>query len=181
MRTVTAALFASVDGVVESPNLFQFDHFDDDMGPLMDQALAGVDEVVMGRVTYDEWSNYWPQAPAGDFGDFINPITKYVASRTLTGALSWANAELVSGELDEFVRDLKAREGGSIAVVGSISIVRQLFLNGLIDTLTLMVHPVIAGAGRHLFAPEDATTRLRLVDHTMTTSGNAVLTYTLRP
>jgi dihydrofolate reductase len=92
MRTVTAALFASVDGVVESPNLFQFDHFDDDMGPLMDQALAGVDEVVMGRVTYDEWSNYWPQAPAGDFGDFINPITKYVASRTLTGALSWATS-----------------------------------------------------------------------------------------
>ena len=82
-------------------------------------------------------------------------------SRTLTGALSWANAQLVSGELDDFVRDLKAREGGSIAVVGSISIVRQLFLNGLIDTLTLMVHPVIAGAGRHLFAPEDATTRPR--------------------
>ena len=42
MRPVTAALFSSVDGVVEAPNLFQFDHFDADMGPLMGLSLIHI-------------------------------------------------------------------------------------------------------------------------------------------
>ncbi len=181
MRPVTAALFSSVDGVGEAPNLFQFDHFDADMGPLMGQALSGADAVVMGRQTYDEWSQYWPTSPGDPFGDFINPIRKYVASSTLTDPLAWNNATVIPGDAVDFVRELKQTDGGGILVTGSISLVRQLFLAGVLDRLTLMVHPVIAGAGlRHLFDANDDTTRLALVDHTITESGNAVLTYALR-
>jgi len=43
-----------------------------------------------------------------------------------------------------------------------------------------MVHPVIAGAGRHLFEPGDPLTRLELRDSSITSAGNAVLTYALR-
>ena len=37
MRKVVSGLFISVDGVVEAPNLWQFDVFDEDMGAAMSQ------------------------------------------------------------------------------------------------------------------------------------------------
>jgi len=95
MRTLTAGLFASIDGVVESPNLFQFDSFDPELGALMGAMIDEVDTAVLGRAGYEEWSQYWPSAPADDpFGAFINPIEKFVASTTLTGDLGW-NATLI--------------------------------------------------------------------------------------
>jgi len=66
-------------------------------------------------------------------------------------------------------------------VRGSITLVRALLFAGLLDTLTLLIHPVVAGAGRHLFQPGDPATRLTLQDARHTTNGNAILDYGLRP
>lgn len=57
---------------------------------------------------------------------------------------------------------------------------RQLLFAGLLDRLTLMVHPVVAGAGRHLFEPSDPVTRLELVRSVQTSSGNVLSTYAPR-
>ena len=182
MRKVTAGLFHSIDGVVESPNLWQGDAFDDDLGALLGEVLAATDAVVMGRKGYEEWAGYWPTATMdADFGAFINAVPKFVASRTLKAPLSWQNSAVIEGELEAFVRDLKGRPGKNIAVMASISVVRQLFLAGILDELTLITHPVIAGSGlRHLFEPGEATTRLTLVGSTRTTRGNLVATYARR-
>jgi len=59
MRKVTAHLFSSADGVVESPNLFQFDRFGPEGGEAMGKALAPVTDVILGRTIYDEWSGYF--------------------------------------------------------------------------------------------------------------------------
>jgi dihydrofolate reductase len=179
MRQVTAHLFHSLDGVVSSPNLWQFDAFDDDLGQLMMSTLATTDAVILGRTTYEEWAGYWPDAQ-DPFAQFINPVPKHVASTTLKGPLEWSNSTLIEGDLLDFVRALKETDGQDIAVNGSISVVRQLFLGGLMDRLTLTTHPVVAGAGKHLFKPTDDTTRLALVDHQITSKGNAVLTYALK-
>lgn len=134
-----------------------------------------------GRVGYQEWAGYWPGAGANDpFGGFINPVRKYVASRTLSGDLEWQNARLMDAGLEGFVAALKEGDGGEISVCGSISIVRQLLFAGLLDSLTLMVHPVIAGSGRQLFEPADPVTRLTLQDSSHTSKGNAILRYGLR-
>ena len=62
-----------------------------------------------------------------------------------------------------------------------MSLVRHLFLAGLLDELTLIVHPVIAGnGGRHLFEADGPTTRLELKSSERTSKGNMVLTYGLR-
>ena len=104
MRMLTAGLFASVDGVVESPNLFQFDSFDAELGALMGGMIDEVDTAVLGRAGFEEWSQYWPAAPADDpFAAFINPIEKFVASTTLSGGLGW-NATLIEGDAVEFLR-----------------------------------------------------------------------------
>jgi len=183
MRKVTAGLFHSLDGVVEAPDQWQFDQFDEDLGAMLGAVLAQTDAVIIGRKGYEEWAGYWPKA-AGDagFADFINAVPKHVASRTLSpDQLDWQNSHLIAGELEAFVRELKTRDGKNIAVMASISMVRQLFLAGLLDELTLITHPVIAGAGkRHLFAPDDPTTRLELVESTRTTSGNVVSVYRLK-
>jgi dihydrofolate reductase len=109
-------------------------------------------------------------------GAFINPVRKHVASRTLTGPLGWHNATIIEGDLLDFVRRLKEGDGGDISVNG-ISVVRQLLDGGLLDTLTLTVHPVFAGKGRTLMEDRAEPFRLELVDSQVTSVGNAMLTY----
>ena len=182
MRKVTAGLFYSIDGVAEAPNTFQFDSFDPELGALLGRTMADVDTVMMGRTGYQEWSGYWPTAAHDqDFGAFINNVPKFVASRTLKPAdVTWTNAQLIEDELERFVGDLKNRDGGTIAAMAGMSIVRQLLLAGLMDELTLLVHPVIAGTGRHLFTEDTPRTRLNLIRSQQTSKGNMVLTYARR-
>jgi dihydrofolate reductase len=182
MRKLTAGLFHSVDGAVEAPDQWQFDQFDDELGTMLGEVIGRVDTVILGRKGYEDWSGYWPNAEADrGFAEFINAVPKFVASRRLKGPLMWRNATLIEGDLERFVRDLKDRDGKDIAVMGGISLVRQLFLQGLLDELTLITHPVIAGAGyRHLFEAGDPTTRLELREVTRTSKGNVVSTYGLR-
>ncbi|MBU1304254.1 MAG: dihydrofolate reductase family protein [Alphaproteobacteria bacterium] len=182
MRKVIAGLFHSIDGVVEAPYKFQFDRFDDELGELLTAIQIETDLVLMGRVGWSEWAGYWPKATSDlDFADFINGVPKHVASSTLTQAdLGWSNSHLIEGELVEHVRALKAAPGGTIAAMGGISLVRQLLFAGLMDELTLITHPVVAGEGRHLFEPDDPTTRLDLVRTLQTSKGNVVSTYAPR-
>lgn len=180
MRIVNAGLFHSIDGVVESPDQWQFDSFDDEIGAALTSVMAKTDAVLMGRVGYEQWASYWPTA-RDPFASFINPVRKYVASRTLSGDLEWENSSLIDGDLFAFVRQLKQTDGGDISVCGSISVVRQLFLAGLLDELTLITHPVIAGGGRQpLFEPDGPTARLDLKDAVITSKGNVMATYGLR-
>jgi dihydrofolate reductase len=181
MRKVTAGLFHSLDGAVESPDQWQFDRFDDELGALLGSIMPRIDAVIMGRKGFAEWAGYWPNAEQDqDFGAFINNVQKYVATRSLTTLPAWQNASIIEGDLDTFVRDLKAKDGGEIAVMASISVVRHLFLAGLLDELTLITHPVLAGAQyRRLFEPGTPTTRLEMVKAETTSKGNIVSTYRL--
>jgi len=183
MRKITAGFFHSIDGVVEAPNLWQFDAFDDELGALLTEVMPKVDTVLMGRVGYQEWAGYWPTASAdGDFADFINATPKFVASRTLKqDQLTWQNSTLIQGDVVEFARQLKARDGGEIAVMGGISLARQLFFAGLLEELTLITHPVVAGKGKRLFEANDPVTRLELKKSTTTSKGNVISTYGLKP
>jgi dihydrofolate reductase len=180
MRNVTAGLFSSIDGVVEAPGTFQFDSFDDELGQMLGEVIGSTTSVILGRVSYEEWAGYWPTANDGGFELFINPVEKFVATRTLSEPLSWQNSTVIKGDLESFVRELKAGEGGDIAVMGSLSVTRQLIQAGLIDRISFIVHPVLAGKGRHLFEPTDTPTRMELIETTRTSKGNVVNTYAPR-
>ena len=102
MRKVTAGLFHSVDGVVSDPYRFQFDSFDNELGAGLTTMMETVDTVVLGRVSYQEWAAYWPNASVDeDFAAFINPVEKFVASRTLAEPLEWHNSRLMDAPLEE--------------------------------------------------------------------------------
>ena len=179
-RKLVANLFYSVDGVASDPHLFQFDSFDASLGQLMTEALGEITDNVLGRVSYQEWAGYWPEAtegPDAGFANFINGTPNHVASRTLTQEeLTWENSQLISGDMLDYLRDLKEQPGGTIAVQGSLSVVRQCVEAGLMDELTLIIHPVIAGNGRRLFEGTE-TQRLTLLRSQSTENGNIIATY----
>ena len=178
-RKVTAHLFSSANGVVESPNLWQFDAFGPEEGQLMGEVIGSVTDVVIGRRLWQEWSEFWPGID-DPFGQFINPVRKHVVTSTQSGDLPW-NSAVVDGNPVNYVRSLRERDGGDISVTGGIDTVRSLFLAGVIDELMLTVHPVVTNKGRRLFDESVPTTRLSLVRAKQTSVGNAVLTYARHP
>ncbi len=180
MRRVVSGLFISLDGVVESPDQWQFD-FDEEMGAELSRSLESADAVLLGRVTYTEWAGYWPSVTGGEdagFADWINSSPKYVASTTLEHVDEWPNSTLLTGDLADAVKQLKAGEGKDISVAGSPSLVRSLLEHDLLDELVLLIHPVIAGGGRKkLFADDAALKKLELVSARPTPSGVIIATY----
>jgi dihydrofolate reductase len=182
MRKIVAGLFISLDGVVESPHLWQFDHFDAGMADAMNAFTDATDTILLGRVTYQEWSGYWPsdQVPKedADFAEYINKAPKYVVSNTLT-QVAWGeekNIKLLNEPLDEALLTLKKQPGRDISVAGSPTLVQRLLRADLLDALTLMIHPVLAGKGKRLFGDGDIK-RLQLTSSKATPSGVLLTTY----
>jgi dihydrofolate reductase len=174
MRKVVAYMLVSVDGVAEAPDEFLFD-FDERMEANLGEVIGTQDTVLLGRRMYDEWSNHWPTSDDQPFADFINTVPKRVATSTpLT--TEWANAEPIEGPVDDFVRALKAGDGGDIGVHGSISLTRSLLASGLVDELRLLVAPRVAGSGRRLFDGGGAYS-LELVQSVGTPSGSLLVHY----
>jgi len=177
-RKVTAHLFSSANGVVENPNLWQFDAFGPEEGQLMGEVIGSVTDVVIGRKLWQEWSEFWPGAD-DPFGQFINPVRKHVVTSTLSGDLPW-NSTVINGNPVDYVQHLREQDGGNISVTGGIETVRSLFLADVVDELILTMHPVVTNEGRRLFDESVPTTRLSLVQAKQTSAGNAILTYARR-
>jgi len=177
-RKVTAHLFSTLNGVVESPNLWQFDAFGPEEGQLMGEVIGQVTDVIIGRKLWQDWSDYWPSAD-DPFGQFINPVRKHVVTSTLVGELPW-NSTVIDGDPVAYVTNLRELDGGNISVAGGIETIRSLFLAGAIDQLILTTHPVVTNDGRRLFDESAPMTRLSLLGAKQTSAGNAILTYTLR-
>jgi dihydrofolate reductase len=177
MRRVTAHLFSSVNGVVEDPHLFQGDAFGPEEGAAMTEILSTITDVVIGSRLWRDWSQYWPGAE-DPFAAFINPVPKHVISSTLPAELGW-NSTLIEGDPLDYVRTLRAGDGGDISVVGGIQTVRSLFLAGLIDRLMLTIHPVATNVGRRLFDDSVPLTRLHQLTGQLTPQGNVLVTYEL--
>jgi dihydrofolate reductase len=177
MRKVTAGLFSSIDGVVEAPDQWQHG-FDEEMGAALSRMLEEQDAVLLGRVTFTEWAGYWPTSTDEPFASWINSAQKYVASTTLDSVESWANCSLIAGSVAEFVADLKQQDGGTIGTAGSPTLVRSLIEQGLVDELTLMISPVVAGSGRARLFPVDGPHRsFELVEAQPTSTGAIIATY----
>jgi dihydrofolate reductase len=90
----------------------------------------------------------------------------------------WSNSTLIKGSLADFLAELRQQDGGTIGVAGSIGLVRSLIEQGLLDELTLMISPVVAGGGlRRLFADDAALTKFDLIEAQPTSSGALIATY----
>ena len=179
MRKVIAGLFISLDGVVESPEKWQFDHFDADMMAGMATQTGSEDTVLLGRVTYQEWAPYWPTSDDQLYGAHINSTPKYVVSTTLKEVEwgKWDKPTLINGNPANELAKLKKQPGKNIGVAGSPTLVRSLLKDDLLDELTLMIHPVVVGSGKRLFQDGGELKRYKLAYSKPTTTGVLILTY----
>ncbi len=179
MRKVSSWLFMSLDGVVEAPGEWQFDVMDDDMITAITSQTDAEAAMLLGRVTYQEWLPYWPTSTDEPYASHINNIPKYVVSTTLDKVEwgKWEKPTLIKDNLAKEINKLKQKSGKNIGVGGSPTLVRSLLRDNLLDELTLMVHPVVVGKGKHLFTEESELKRLQLVDSKVTGTGVVILTY----
>jgi dihydrofolate reductase len=162
MRKLVAAEFLSLDGVMESPDQWHFPYFNDEMGQAVGEGFETSDALLMGRVLYEEWAAYWPEHADEPFGDVMNSMKKYVVSSSLQSA-EWQNTEVINGDVAGKLADIKAQDGGDIAMSGSATTVRWLLREGLLDELNLLVHPLVVGEGMaRLFPPDEPTVALEL-------------------
>jgi dihydrofolate reductase len=157
-------------------------YFDEETAALVGQVYQRADAFLFGRRTYEVFAGSWGTGSWGaNQGD--NPISaalntrpKYVASTTLTDP-PWADTAVLSVDLAAAVGDLKAKPGGELQVVGSLSLVRLLLDNDLVDEITLFTYPVVVGQGARLFPDAGQDTALKLVESRTTTSGVTMQVY----
>jgi dihydrofolate reductase len=148
--------FMTLDGVIDAPEW----SFDYGFLPEMEVALGAVTDrsrgILLGRRTYEMFEPAWSTRTVEDDpgAPFFNDTTKYVVSATLTAA-TWRNSEIIGPYDPDGIRRLKDEVDGDIFVSGSVTLVRALLADGLVDELHLFVYPLTRGSGPRLF-PEGA-------------------------
>ncbi|MGH2714681.1 MAG: dihydrofolate reductase family protein [Thermoleophilaceae bacterium] len=156
MRKITAGLFIALDGVVEAPDQWHFPYFNGEMGAAVDATLGAADTILFGRKTYDSFAGAWPEREAAggedaQFAKALGDARKIVVSNQQL-EFTWRNSEQLQGDLIEAVTALKNEPGdATIGMSGSVSVVRQLLVAGLLDELHLLVHPIAVRKGMRLF------------------------------
>ena len=149
----------TVDGVMDQLEGW-FDPEDESAQHGLEQ-LRAADAVVLGRETYEFLSEFWPPEE-GPYAELINPIPKYVASRTLREPLTW-NARLLGADAAEAVAALKAEVPGQLISYGCGELANDLARRGLVDEVRFWLHPVVWGDGARAFHAGELPVRMRLI------------------
>jgi dihydrofolate reductase len=144
------------------------------------QRLSASSGYLLGRRTYQDVLGHW-NTQDSPFRDALNNAPKYVASNTLTEPLRWPNSTLLAGDVPAAVAELKRAPGEDLHAMGSGALIRSLAPLGLIDEYLLCIHPLVLGAGHHLFADGFAPASFDLVGATPSTTGVIIATYRSRP
>ena len=178
MRQLIAAVYMSLDGVVEEPS-WTMPYWSNECRRFKRDELFASDALLLGRVTYQGFAEAWPSAKDEDgFAERINALPKFVASTTLREA-DW-NAKIIEADVAQEVARLKAQDGGNLLIYGSGDLLASLLPLDLIDELRLIICPVVVGQGKRLFA-EGTQTKLKLLDTQTFEHGVIMLTYRLAP
>jgi dihydrofolate reductase len=192
MSKVVAFENVTLDGVMQAPAYADedrrggFEHggwatpyADEAAARAASSGMAETGGVLLGRVTYEDFASVWPNQPDNPFGAFLNATRKYVASKSLSEPLAWANSTLLAGDAVEAVGRLRAAPGQNLLILGSGQLFRSLLEANLVDEVTLQVHPLVLGSGLRLFDGDGTLTRFELANTTTTSTGVVVATYRL--
>ena len=186
MRKIAITEFISVDGVIEDPGGaedfahggWSFNYSDPDGMKFKLDEVAEFDAMLLGRVTYEGFAEAWPDRTDDvGFADKMNSMTKYVVSESLTSA-DWNNSHIIKGDIAAEVAKLKEGDGGDILVAGSGQLARFVIEHDLVDEYRFLMHPLLLGSGKRLFADDLATTRpLKLTECRQLATGSLILKY----
>lgn len=151
MRKVSFALNISLDGYCDhtlgEPSEELMEYFT--------RMMDDVDLLFYGRVMYQLMFPYWADvAESGTgsiadirFAERLISIDKVVVSRSLESVEG--NTTIIRNDPAVELLKLKQQPGKTISV-DTVSMLPELMAAGLIDEFHLVLHPVMAGSGRHL-------------------------------
>jgi dihydrofolate reductase len=184
MRKLKIIEHISLDGVIQHSA-------DDDGFPYSDwtapyRSPAGRDailaaqgesfDLLLGRRTYDLWSDYWPKAPSSPMSDGLNAATKFVATHR-PESLEWGPFEGFGPDIVEGIRRIKSQDGPDLILWGSSTLISTLLEHRLADEVFLAVYPVLLGTGKRFFAEGTAARTFELVGTQAFPSGIIFNTY----
>ena len=193
MSTITAVCNLTLDGVMQAPGRPDEDRrggfargawavpsSSDAMGRVLEgmgQQAGRSAAMLFGRRTYEDFAGFWPNQPDNPFTETLNRMQKYVASTTLADPLPWMNSTVLAGDAPKAVAALQdAQPEQDLVILGSGELIRSLLPDGLIDEFTLLIHPLVLGSGRRLFA-EGSEAALELIDSVGTSTGVVLARY----
>jgi len=193
MSTITAVCNLTLDGVMQAPGRPDEDrrggftrggwavpYSSDAMGRVLEgmgQQAGRSAAMLFGRRTYEDFAGFWPNQPDNPFTETLNRMQKYVASTTLADPLPWMNSTVLAGDAPKAVAALQdAQPEQDLVILGSGELIRSLLPHGLVDELTLLIHPLVLGAGQRLFA-SGSEAALELIDSVGTSTGVVLARY----
>jgi dihydrofolate reductase len=159
MRQITLIAQTSLDGFVAGTK-GEFDNFvgGEENLAFVCTLTEDADAALVGRLSYELLNADWPDvANKPDatksmikYSNWYNAATKIVVSKTLKSTKE-RNTIIIKENLLAEITKIKEQHGKSILVFGSPSLVHFLLESDLIDSIWLIVHPVIFGRGIPLF------------------------------
>lgn len=187
MRTIRIIEHMSLDGVIQAPGGRNEDgdypyggwiapYADPVVGEAIMAAHSARFDLLLGRRTYDIWSDYWPHAAASSMADSLNAATKHVVTHR-PESLTWGPVVALGPDVAESVRRLKAADGPDLIVWGSSTLTPVLIGHGLADEVVLLVYPVLLGTGKRFFSDVVPPRELTLLGSAAGTTGVVVCTY----
>ena len=177
MGRIVATEYVTLDGVFEEPGNWSFQFWNVEALTFKFDELLASDAMLLGRVTYQGFAAAWPSMrDEQGFADRMNSLPKYVVSTTLKEA-TWNNSTLLKGNVVDEVTKLKQQFERDILLGGSGQLVRTLMQHDLIDEYRFMLHPIVLGNGKRLFADGLDTSVLKLVGTQAFSSSVVILTY----
>ncbi len=184
MRNIIGSAFVSLDGVMQAPGGptedptggfkhggWLFNNFDEAVGKAVGDLFSRPFDLLLGRRTYDIFAAYWPYAEGDNkpMGEMFDRVHKYVVTHG-NHNLDWQYSHLVSSI--DAIAQLKNTDGPDLIIQGSSKLYPQLLAADLLDTLTLMIFPVVlsSGNGTHSGA-------MRMIDSAVSPNGTIIASY----
>jgi dihydrofolate reductase len=177
MKKVILDLAVTLDGFIEGPNgEIDWCILDDDMD--LEGFISSIDTLFYGRVSYDAWGNFQPDASASQteqaIWSGIHSKNKFVfSSRNRQDD----KATFINGDIAARVAEIKKQGGKDIWLYGGASLVKSFIGLGLIDVYRISVHPIALGSGKPLFEDLKDRLKLKLIQTNMFRSGVVQLIY----
>lgn len=188
MRKLTAAVFASLDGVMQAPGGPQEDptgdfrlggwvapHWTEEMGPF-EKVIMGEYDLLLGKRTYDIFAAYWPVNLDNPIGEKFQRIDKYVLTHAQE-PLDWEHSHKLSGETADAVAALKRTAGRDLLIQGSSTLYPPLLSARLIDRLVLMTFPIVLGHGKRIFDGSETPAAMKLTESFVSDKGVTIASY----
>jgi dihydrofolate reductase len=184
MKKIIVQEFVTLNGFIEDAKDQQMkwvtDSFNEEMAKEQLEATRKIDTILLGRITYDILSAYWPTSAARErdpeMSAHLNNAAKIIFSTTLSDP-QWNNSTVMRSINYENIQTIKEGNGKNIAICGSTSVVQELLNLGLIDEFYLTVFPIVVGDGKGLFDNIKDRQKLNLIELKTFNSGVITLLY----